>query len=76
MAEVSAPPLPADLATGIVSAPTTVAAPVPVQGGAPIAPPAVPETPEQKSETLYIQNLNEKIKIDGLALLSSESHEI
>lgn len=49
MAEV-APPVP-DAMEGIVSAPPSV--------------PAVPEEPENISETLYIQNLNEKIKIDG-----------
>lgn len=27
--------------------------------------PVIPEEPENASETLYIQNLNEKIKIDG-----------
>ena len=33
-------------------------------GTAPVAAP-IPEEPEAVSETLYIQNLNEKIKIDG-----------
>ena len=35
-----------------------------VIGTAPVAAP-IPEEPEVVSETLYIQNLNEKIKIDG-----------
>ena len=35
-----------------------------VIGTAPVAAP-IPEEPEAVSETLYIQNLNEKIKIDG-----------
>ena len=35
-----------------------------VIGTAPVAAPT-PEEPEAVSETLYIQNLNEKIKIDG-----------
>jgi hypothetical protein len=50
MAEVAAPPAP-DAMQGVVSsAPAEIAA---------------PEEPEHISETLYIQNLNEKIKIDG-----------
>jgi RNA recognition motif-containing protein len=53
MAEVAAPPAPAaDAMQGIVSSATTET--------------AAPEEPENISETLYIQNLNEKIKIDVL----------
>lgn len=56
-APLAAPPLSAD---GSAQAP--IAAPVPVAAEAP-AP--VPE-PENASETLYIQNLNEKIKLPVL----------
>ncbi|KAF7965379.1 hypothetical protein HWV62_15897 [Athelia sp. TMB] len=51
MAEVAAPPTP-DAMEGVAAAAPEV--------------PAVPEEPEYISETLYIQNLNEKIKIDVL----------
>lgn len=51
MAEVAAPPTP-DAMEGVAAAAPEV--------------PAVPEEPEYISETLYIQNLNEKIKIDGM----------
>ncbi|KAJ7589025.1 hypothetical protein C8J56DRAFT_826388 [Mycena floridula] len=54
MAEVAAP-VPTEQMQGIESA----------QPAAPVAPEA-PAVPEQTSETLYIQNLNEKIKIDVL----------
>ena len=59
MAELTAPPVPHDA--------TTIAAPVPVSGMpsqdlATAAP--VPE--ENATETLYIQNLNEKVKIPVL----------
>jgi hypothetical protein len=50
MTEIAAPQ-PSDAMQGVVSS-----APVEV---------ATPEEPEHISETLYIQNLNEKIKIDG-----------
>lgn len=50
MAEVAAQPVP-DAMEGVAAA-------------APEAP-EVPAEPEYISETLYIQNLNEKIKIDG-----------
>ncbi|KAF4573579.1 hypothetical protein EYR36_008097 [Pleurotus pulmonarius] len=57
MAEVAAAPVP-DAMQGVVDA----AAPeVPVAEA-----PAVPQEPEYKSETLYIQNLNEKVKLDVL----------
>jgi U2 small nuclear ribonucleoprotein B'' len=39
-----------------------------ISGDAPPSPPpapAVPEEPEIVSETLYIQNLNERIKVEG-----------
>ena len=32
---------------------------------APAVVPEIPQEPERISETLYIQNLNEKIKVDG-----------
>lgn len=31
--------------------------------------PIVPTEPEYISETLYIQNLNEKIKVDGIIMI-------
>jgi hypothetical protein len=55
MTEVPAPILAPDAMEGVVgsdSPPTAL-------------PDAVPEEPEYTSETLYIQNLNEKIKIEG-----------
>ncbi|PSS31015.1 hypothetical protein PHLCEN_2v2461 [Hermanssonia centrifuga] len=62
MADIAAPPL---AALPLVAPPpldgtqpTPIAAPVPV--------PAAPVEPEHASETLYIQNLNEKIKIPVL----------
>uniref|UniRef100_A0A0W0G234 RRM domain-containing protein n=1 Tax=Moniliophthora roreri TaxID=221103 RepID=A0A0W0G234_MONRR len=60
MAEISAPPAPIDAST-ITAAPVTES--VPVAATTTSQPPA---EPEHKSETLYIQNLNEKIKIDVL----------
>ena len=50
MAEVASQPAPDDMQGVVDTAPA--AAPI-------------PEEPEIVSETLYIQNLNEKIKIDG-----------
>lgn len=50
MAEAATQPAPDAMQGVIVTAP--VSAPI-------------PEEPEAVSETLYIQNLNEKIKIDG-----------
>ncbi|KAI0352279.1 RNA-binding domain-containing protein [Trametes cingulata] len=74
MAEMSAPPLAHDAMQGVqtnIVAPAPVAgAPIPIPGMVP--PPAVapqPQAPPQDeyvSETLYIQNLNEKIKIPVL----------
>ncbi|KAK7040850.1 hypothetical protein VNI00_009446 [Paramarasmius palmivorus] len=60
MAEISAPPVPADAST-ISAPPTTEATPTPATST-----PQPPAQPEHISETLYIQNLNEKIKIDVL----------
>src|SRR6266404_6489388 len=37
----------------------------------PIDPESAPTKPEHISETLYIQNLNEKIRIDGFSLFLS-----
>ncbi|KAF5384026.1 hypothetical protein D9757_006943 [Collybiopsis confluens] len=54
MAEISAPPVPMETATS---------APIPADDTTPIVVEA-PEEPELASETLYIQNLNEKIKLD------------
>ncbi|KAG9222136.1 hypothetical protein CCMSSC00406_0009587 [Pleurotus cornucopiae] len=56
MAEVAAAPV-ADAMQGVVDAAPPE---VPV-----VEAPAVPQEPEYKSETLYIQNLNEKVKLDG-----------
>jgi U2 small nuclear ribonucleoprotein B'' len=53
MAEVSASPAPDAMQDVVSSTPTE---------------PTAPEEPEYISETLYIQNLNEKIKIDGIII--------
>jgi U2 small nuclear ribonucleoprotein B'' len=50
MAEVSAAPAAPEAMQDVISTEPT---------------PDVPEEPEVISETLYIQNLNEKIKVDG-----------
>ncbi|KAJ7155901.1 hypothetical protein C8R43DRAFT_998363 [Mycena crocata] len=64
MTEVAAPPLPTPAPEAMEDVVAeSVAEAVPAD--APEAP-AVPEEPEYTSETLYIQNLNEKIKIDVL----------
>ncbi|RPD64778.1 RNA-binding domain-containing protein [Lentinus tigrinus ALCF2SS1-7] len=69
MAEVTAPPLAHDAMQGIA---TNIVAPAPVAGIPPMpvaaAPAAasVPPPEEVATETLYIQNLNEKIKIPVL----------
>jgi len=60
MAETAAPPLAPDAMQGVI------AAPAPLNGTAPPAAPPAPAEPEHISETLYIQNLNEKIKIPVL----------
>jgi U2 small nuclear ribonucleoprotein B'' len=62
MAEVAAPPAP-DAMEDVVAEGVAAPEPTPADADAP----AVPEEPEYISETLYIQNLNEKIKIDGNA---------
>ncbi|KAJ8508633.1 hypothetical protein ONZ45_g9115 [Pleurotus djamor] len=56
MADVAAAP-PVDAMQGVVPATDAAADP---------QPPAVPEEPEVRSETLYLQNLNEKIKVNVL----------
>jgi hypothetical protein len=60
MAEVAAPP-PPDAMQGVESS-------LPSES-------AAPQEPEYISETLYIQNLNEKIKIDGNCLLREPSFQ-
>lgn len=60
MADVAAPPAIPDAMQGVI------AAPAPIPGTASVAAPAEPAEPEFISETLYIQNLNEKIKIPVL----------
>ncbi|THU98596.1 RNA-binding domain-containing protein [Dendrothele bispora CBS 962.96] len=57
MAEISAPPTLPGISQ---DAPIPGQEPSIIQGQEPVA----PEEPENKSETLYIQNLNEKIKVD------------
>lgn len=70
MADIAAPPVAPDAVQGVIAAPAPVSgavAAVPTTG-APAAP--APSTePEFVSETLYIQNLNEKIKIPGALVL-------
>ena len=60
MADFAAPPL-------VASPPqvpaANIAAPVPVSAAVPA--PQEPQEQEHATETLYIQNLNEKIKIPG-----------
>jgi len=56
---LAAPPVAPDAMQGIVQAP------IPIPGAVP-APPQPSQEPEYVSETLYIQNLNEKIKIPVL----------
>ncbi|KAM5539850.1 hypothetical protein V8D89_006353 [Ganoderma adspersum] len=65
MAEIFAPPMAMDAMQGVQ---TNIVAPAPIPGQAPAAvPAAAAPTPEEvASETLYIQNLNEKIKIPVL----------
>jgi len=62
MAEVSVPPIPSDVMQGVEATGTPAEAPTETPGV---------EEPEYTSETLYIQNLNEKIKIDGHYLVIS-----
>lgn len=66
MAEVSTIPPAQDAMQGVLSAGQP---PLPTELSNPAAEttPAPPAEPEYASETLYIQNLNEKIKIDGIA---------
>ncbi|CAL1694890.1 unnamed protein product [Somion occarium] len=61
MADTAAPPISRDVP--MPDAP--IVAPVPVQGAVPPAP-VPPAEPEHATETLYIQNLNEKIKLPVL----------
>ena len=68
MADISAPPVVPPLAAPPLGvdpsqAVQPIVAPVPVDAAAAVAVPAAPAEPEHVSETLYIQNLNEKIKI-------------
>ncbi|KZT02229.1 RNA-binding domain-containing protein [Laetiporus sulphureus 93-53] len=62
MTDIAVQPVPVDAMQGVVaSVPAAMAA-----APAPVAAPAPPPEPEHASETLYIQNLNEKIKIPVL----------
>lgn len=68
MSDISAPPLPAPpMAAPPLTADPAQPHPVPIVAPAPVAA-AVPEPQQQEhaSETLYIQNLNEKIKVPVL----------
>jgi len=53
----------ADIAVAMPTAPDVVMMPT---SSDPTSPPAAPTPPEYVSETLYIQNLNERIKVDVL----------
>ncbi|KAI0829050.1 RNA-binding domain-containing protein [Trametes gibbosa] len=71
MAEIAAPPIMSDGAQGVspVVAAPLAGAPMPIPGMVPPAAAAAPVPPpaeEAATETLYIQNLNEKIKIPVL----------
>ena len=55
MADVSAQSISPDVPQGLSTDPPAT----------PVEAPSAPEEPEITSETLYIQNLNERIKIDG-----------
>ena len=78
MADIAAPPVAPDAVQGVIAAPAPVSgaiAAVPATGTP--AAPAPPAEPEFISETLYIQNLNEKIKIPGtLALFCSSGGSV
>nr|VWP01442.1 Uncharacterized protein [Ganoderma boninense] len=65
MAEIAAPPIAMDAMQGVQ---TNIVAPAPIPGQTPAVVPAdaAPAPEEVASETLYIQNLNEKIKIPVL----------
>ena len=66
MADIAAPPVAPDAVQGVIAAPAPVSgavAAVPTSGAPAV--PAPSAEPEFVSETLYIQNLNEKIKIPG-----------
>ena len=67
MAEIAAPPMAMDPMQGVQ---TNIVAPAPIPGqtpaAVPVPAPAPPAQEEAATETLYIQNLNEKIKIPVL----------
>ena len=60
MAETATEPAPDAMQDVVVTSPVAV---------------PIPEEPEELSETLYIQNFNEKIKIDGEWFLPHEFGE-
>lgn len=66
MADIAAPPVAPNAAQGVIVAPAPVPGAIDVQ---PDGAPAPPAEPEVASETLYIQNLNEKIRIPGMLIL-------
>jgi U2 small nuclear ribonucleoprotein B'' len=75
---VEAPSLPSDAMQGV--APTLAADTVPdgagtsePADGVPAEPEAAPEPEQAASETLYIQNLNERIKVPGKSSLLSSA---
>ncbi|EPS97856.1 hypothetical protein FOMPIDRAFT_1149593 [Fomitopsis schrenkii] len=63
MADIAALPVAPDAVQGIIAAPAPVSGDIAVP---PAGAPVPPAEPEVASETLYIQNLNEKIKIPVL----------
>lgn len=66
MADIAALPVAPDAVQGIIAAPAPVSGDIAVP---PAGAPVPPAEPEVASETLYIQNLNEKIKIPGTLTL-------
>ena len=67
MADIAAPPIAPDGPQSIIAAPAPISAEA-VAAAATAAQAATAPAPEQPaSETLYIQNLNEKIKIPGMS---------
>ncbi|TFY55033.1 hypothetical protein EVJ58_g8502, partial [Rhodofomes roseus] len=65
MTDIAAPPMASDAMQGLIAAPAPVSALAVPSAAEPVAP-APSAEPEFATETLYIQNLNEKIKIPVL----------
>ncbi|KAH9923679.1 uncharacterized protein B0H18DRAFT_1014621 [Fomitopsis serialis] len=66
MADIAAPPVAPDAMQGLIAAPAPVPGTIAVPPTEDPAAPAPSAEPEFISETLYIQNLNEKIKVPVL----------